>query len=154
MKDERAVKNNLLDAGCREQTADFVEQLFLKYYKGNFYVYNDGVYKEGLYEIERCIVNLVSNAAKFTPEGGTIEVCIKDLDEKVMITVEDSGIGIDKKYHKSIFNRFDQVIDNNAEYKGGSGLGLTITKQIIDMHNGEIHVESELGKGCKFIIIL
>ena len=106
------------------------------------------------YEIERCIVNLVSNAAKFTPEGGTIEVCIKDLDEKVMITVEDSGIGIDKKYHKSIFNRFDQVIDNNAEYKGGSGLGLTITKQIIDMHNGEIHVESELGKGCKFIIIL
>ena len=106
------------------------------------------------YEIERCIVNLVSNAAKFTPEGGTIEVCIKDLDEKVMIIVEDSGIGIDKKYHKSIFNRFDQVIDNNAEYKGGSGLGLTITKQIIDMHNGEIHVESELGKGCKFIIIL
>ena len=50
------------------------------------------------YEIERCIVNLVSNAAKFTPEGGTIEVTIKDLDEKVMIIVKDTGIGIDKKY--------------------------------------------------------
>ena len=106
------------------------------------------------YEIERCIVNLVSNAAKFTPEGGTIEVIIKDLNDKVMIIVKDSGIGIDKKYHDSIFNRFDQVVDQNAESKGGSGLGLTITKQIIDMHGGQIYVESELNKGSKFIIIL
>ena len=106
------------------------------------------------HEIERCIVNLVSNAAKFTPEGGTIEVTIEDLDEKVKIIVKDTGIGIDKKYHDSIFNRFNQVIDQGAESKGGSGLGLTITKQIIDMHGGKIYVESELGKGCKFIIIL
>ena len=106
------------------------------------------------HEIERCIVNLVSNAAKFTPEGGTIEVTIEDLDEKVKIIVKDTGIGIDKKYHDSIFNRFNQVIDQGAESKGGSGLGLTITKQIIDMHGGQISVESELGKGCKFIIIL
>lgn len=106
------------------------------------------------YEIERCIVNLVSNAAKFTPEGGYIEVSIKDLDDKVMIIVKDTGVGIDKKYHDSIFNRFNQVIDKNTESKGGSGLGLTITKQIIDMHGGKIYVESELGKGCKFIIIL
>ena len=106
------------------------------------------------HEIERCIVNLVSNAAKFTPEGGTIEVTIEDLDEKVKIIVKDTGIGIDKKYHDSIFNRFNQVVDQGAESKGGSGLGLTITKQIIDMHGGKIYVESELGKGCKFIIIL
>ena len=106
------------------------------------------------HEIERCIVNLVSNAAKFTPEGGTIKVTIEDLDEKVKIIVKDTGIGIDKKYHDSIFNRFNQVIDQGAESKGGSGLGLTITKQIIDMHGGQISVESELGKGCKFIIIL
>lgn len=106
------------------------------------------------HEIERCIVNLVSNAAKFTPEGGTIEVTIEDLDEKVKIIVKDTGIGIDKKYHDSILNRFNQVIDQGAESKGGSGLGLTITKQIIDMHGGQISVESELGKGCKFIIIL
>lgn len=106
------------------------------------------------HEIERCIVNLVSNAAKFTPEGGTIKVTIEDLDEKVKIIVKDTGIGIDKKYHDSIFNRFNQVIDQGAESEGGSGLGLTITKQIIDMHGGQISVESELGKGCKFIIIL
>lgn len=104
------------------------------------------------YEIERCIVNLVSNAAKFTPEGGTIEVTIKDLGKKVQICVKDTGIGIDKKYHDSIFNKFNQVDD--CQSKLGSGLGLTITKHIIEMHNGKIYLESELNKGSKFTIIL
>lgn len=106
------------------------------------------------YEIERCIVNLVSNAAKFTQSGGRIEVVLKDLDEKIMISVEDNGIGIDKKNHDSIFDRFNQVIDENSEVKGGSGLGLTITKHIIELHSGEIYLESEVGKGSKFTIIL
>lgn len=106
------------------------------------------------YEIERCIVNLVSNAAKFTPKGGQIIVTIKELKDKVMITVEDTGIGIDKKYHEKIFDRFNQIVDVNSEVKGGSGLGLTITKHIIDLHHGKIFVESELNKGTKFTIIL
>ncbi len=106
------------------------------------------------YEIERCIINLLSNASKFTPKGGTIKVDIKDLNEKIKITVEDTGIGIDEKYHKSIFDRFNQIVDKDMESKGGSGLGLTITKHIIDMHNGEIYVESEKEKGTKFTIIL
>ncbi len=106
------------------------------------------------HEIERCIVNLIGNAVKFTPSGGKIEVTIKDLDSKVMISIKDDGIGIEEKYHKSIFDRFNQVIDANAEVKGGSGLGLTITKQIIELHKGNIYVESEPGKGSNFIIIL
>lgn len=106
------------------------------------------------YEIERCIVNLLSNASKFTPKDGTIKVDIKDLGKRVMISIEDTGIGIDKKYHETIFNRFNQILDENTEVKGGSGLGLTITKHIIDLHNGEIYVESEKDKGTKFIIIL
>ncbi|SFC55647.1 ligand-binding sensor domain-containing protein [Clostridium uliginosum] len=105
-------------------------------------------------EIERCIVNLVSNAAKFTPEGGKIEVILKDLNDKIIIKVKDDGIGIDKKYHNAIFDRFNQIVDANSEEHGGSGLGLTITKQIIDIHNGEIYVKSEVGKGAEFIIIL
>ena len=105
-------------------------------------------------EIERCIINLLSNASKFTPTGGEIKVDIQDLDEKVKITVEDNGIGIEEKYHKSIFDRFNQIVDEQTEVKGGSGLGLTITKHIIDMHNGEIYVESEINKGTKFTIIL
>ena len=105
-------------------------------------------------EIERCIINLLSNASKFTPSGGTITVDIEDLGEKVKITVEDTGIGIEEKYHKYIFDRFNQIVDSSMETKGGSGLGLTITKHIIDMHNGEIYIESEVDKGTKFTIIL
>lgn len=105
-------------------------------------------------EIDRCIVNLVSNAAKFTPEGGKIEVDITDLDDKIKISVKDTGIGIDEKYHKSIFDRFNQVIDPDSETKGGSGLGLTITKHIIELHKGEIYVKSKKDEGSEFVIIL
>lgn len=105
-------------------------------------------------EIERCIVNLVSNAAKFTPEGGEISVILNVIEDKVIITVKDNGIGIEPKYHKAIFDRFNQIIDVNSENKGGSGLGLTITKHIIDLHNGEIYLNSDIGKGSEFIIVL
>ena len=106
------------------------------------------------YDIERCIVNLVSNAQKFTPKGGRISVTIKDLNNSVEITVEDTGIGIEKKYHDTIFDRYSQVVDKNNENKSGTGLGLAITKHIIDLHNGKIYLESEPNKGTKFIIIL
>ena len=106
------------------------------------------------YEIERCIVNIISNAAKFTPEGGRIDVIIKDLGNYVEIIIKDTGIGIDEKYHTAIFDRFNQVIDAKSESKGGSGLGLTITKHIIDLHKGNISVSSEINKGSTFKIIL
>lgn len=106
------------------------------------------------YEIERCIVNLISNASKFTDKGGKIEVGIQELGTGVKITVKDTGIGIEPKYHNHIFDRFNQIVDDKSEVKGGSGLGLTITKQIVDLHNGEIFVESEVGKGSTFTIIL
>ena len=105
------------------------------------------------YEIERCIINLVGNSAKFTPEGGSITIDIEDLDDKVKISVTDTGCGIDEKFHKAIFDRFSQVEDSEP-VKSGSGLGLTITSQIIKLHKGEIYVESELGKGSTFVIIL
>lgn len=105
------------------------------------------------YEIERCIINLVGNAVKFTPEGGSITIDIEDLDDKVKISVTDTGCGIDEKFHKAIFDRFSQVEDSEP-VKSGSGLGLTITSQIIKLHKGKIYVESELGKGSTFVIIL
>lgn len=105
-------------------------------------------------EIERCIVNLISNAKKFTPRGGKIEVTIKDLDDFVQINVCDTGIGIPKDKQDQIFNRFNQVVDENYHQKGGSGLGLTITKHIINLHNGDIYVSSEENKGSTFTILL
>ena len=69
-----------------------------------------------------------------------------------MISVLDTGIGIDEKYHKTIFDRFNQVV--NEQSKGGSRLGLSITSKIVNLHNGEIYVESKLGEGSNFVIIL
>ena len=106
------------------------------------------------YEIERCIVNLVGNAVKFTPKGGKIEVFINDLDNAVEIRIKDTGIGISEENQLTIFDKFNQVIDSHSEAKGGSGLGLTITKHLIELHNGHISVKSKLGEGSEFIIIL
>ena len=106
------------------------------------------------YEIERCIVNLVGNAVKFTPSGGKIDVLITDKGNTVEISVKDTGIGISEKNKKTIFNKFNQVIDSNSEVKGGSGLGLTITKHLIELHNGSIDVLSEINNGSEFIITL
>ena len=105
-------------------------------------------------DIERCIINLVSNAIKFTPTGGLIEVLVQDLNDKVKITVKDNGIGISEENQKIIFDRFNQVVDESSEQKGGSGLGLTITRQLITLHGGEIYVNSKVGLGSEFIIIL
>ena len=105
-------------------------------------------------EIERCIINLVSNAAKCTYSGDTILISVKELKDKVKIEVCDTGIGIEEKYLANIFDRFNQIIDSKSEMKGGSGLGLTITKNIVNLHQGEIYVESEINKGSKFTIIL
>ncbi|SCH41608.1 Alkaline phosphatase synthesis sensor protein phoR [uncultured Clostridium sp.] len=106
------------------------------------------------YEIERCIVNLIGNAVKFTPPGGKIDVFINDLDDYIQISVKDTGIGISQRNIDKIFDKFNQVIDSTSEVKGGSGLGLTITKHLIELHNGKISVESEIGKGSTFIITL
>ena len=105
-------------------------------------------------EIEKCVINLVGNAIKFTEEGGKIEVKIADLGESVRISIIDTGIGIDKAYHESIFDRFGQAYNNISEEYGGSGLGLTLTKQLVTLHKGSILVKSKVGVGSEFIIIL
>ena len=105
-------------------------------------------------EIERVILNLISNAIKFTDKGGTIEVFIWDLGEKVRVSIKDNGIGIDLSKQKLIFDRLSQEYLNSTEEHDGSGLGLTLNKQIIELHNGVIWVESELGKGSEFIVEL
>ncbi|MCF0148811.1 MAG: histidine kinase [Clostridium sp.] len=105
-------------------------------------------------EIEKCIVNLVGNAVKFTESGGRIEVKVSDLGNSVRISVKDTGIGIDKSYHNAIFDRFGQAYNNVSEEFGGSGLGLTLTKQLVALHKGKIFVRSEVNKGSEFLIIL
>lgn len=104
--------------------------------------------------IERCIINIVGNAIKFTNTSGKILVNIIDLDNILKIEISDTGSGIPPEKLDSIFDRFSQVVNSKREVSKGSGLGLTITKGLIELHGGNITVTSELGKGTTFTIIL
>lgn len=101
--------------------------------------------------IERVFTNLVGNATKFTPEGGSITIHIEDGPDLIRCSVIDTGEGIPPNYLEKVFDKFKQV---EGHYKGGAGLGLTICKKIVEAHGGKIWVESEVGKGAKFIFTI
>jgi signal transduction histidine kinase/DNA-binding response OmpR family regulator len=112
-------------------------------------------------KIEKIVVNLLSNAFKFTPDGGTIALLAdikKDAaDERLIIleiTVADSGIGIEEKEAGNIFDRFYQVDGSQTREKEGTGIGLALTKELVELHKGIITVESEVGKGTTFMVRL
>lgn len=105
-------------------------------------------------DIERCIINLISNAVKFTEEGGSIWITIYDKDDFVEISVKDNGSGIAKEYHEIIFNRFGQANNDMSKGKVGSGIGLTLVKSLVELHGGTIKVISEINEGSNFIITL
>ncbi len=105
-------------------------------------------------KIERIILNLISNAIKFSNEGNEILVEVKDKNEYVEISVKDNGIGIEEKYLDMIFDRFKQVDESLSRNAEGTGIGLSLVKSIVELHGGSIYVESELGKGSKFTVKL
>lgn len=105
-------------------------------------------------KIQQILYNLLSNAIKYTPEKGKIEINVSNTYKNVRISVKDNGIGIDKKYHKKIFGKFVQLEDAFYKKETSTGLGLTITKYLTELHKGKIRVESEKGKGADFIVIL
>ncbi|GGE33490.1 two-component sensor histidine kinase [Pullulanibacillus camelliae] len=98
--------------------------------------------------------NLIHNSIKFTPSEGRIRISLESSDDKVMVTIGDSGIGMTKEEQVHIFERFYKADRSRNRTAGGSGLGLSIVKKIIDLHHGEIYVESELNKGTQFTIKL
>ena len=104
--------------------------------------------------IERALTNLVSNAIKYSPDNGEITVNLKRDGENTEITVTDQGMGIAYEHQKKIFDRFYRV-ENNIHTIKGTGLGLHLVKTTIEKyHNGKVFVNSELGKGATFGIIL
>jgi signal transduction histidine kinase len=105
-------------------------------------------------KIERIMLNLLSNAIKFTDRNGDIFVKLYEKDKNIIISVKDSGIGIPKDKQEIIFERFRQVEQSLTKNYGGSGIGLSLVKAFIEMHEGKIYVESVEGKGSEFIIEL
>jgi DNA-binding response OmpR family regulator len=126
------------------------------------YRFNLSEGKIGLYfdrnKLETIVNNLLSNAFKFTPEGGKVELALKKLiegdKEWVEIRVIDSGHGIPEDQTEKIFDRFYQTDSSQTREQEGTGIGLALTKELIKLHHGSIQVQSEMGKGTTFIILL
>ena len=105
-------------------------------------------------KIERIILNLLSNAVKYTDEGGEIWVNLEVRERNLVILVKDNGIGIPKDKQENIFQRFVQVDSSFTRKCEGSGIGLALVKSLVELHNGTIGVESELGQGSTFIVTI
>ena len=104
--------------------------------------------------LRQMVWNLLNNSIKYTLEEGTVRVSLQNQKESTILTVEDTGIGIPNNHLDNIFNRFYRVDKARSRQEGGSGLGLAICKYIVESHEGEIQVGSQVGKGTKFRICL
>jgi signal transduction histidine kinase/FixJ family two-component response regulator len=105
--------------------------------------------------LQQIVWNLLTNAVKFTPKGGRIQVRIQRINSHVEIIVTDSGVGINKEFLPHVFDRFRQADASTTRIHGGLGLGLSIVHQLVDLHGGSVSVSSEgEGKGATFTIIL
>lgn len=107
------------------------------------------------HRIQQVVWNLLSNAVKFTPKGGTIRLIVARVDSSIELTVKDSGQGMSKELLPFIFERFKQADGSLARVHGGLGLGLTITRHIVELHGGTVEVHSEgEGRGATFVVRL
>ncbi len=106
------------------------------------------------YRIIQVLYNLMDNAVKFTPANGTITVSVYTRPNSICISVRDTGDGIPEEHLKSIFKSFEQVSPSLTRKSGGMGLGLSISKRIVEAHRGDISVRSKLNEGAEFVFCL
>jgi two-component system phosphate regulon sensor histidine kinase PhoR len=104
--------------------------------------------------LDQVLMNLLGNALKFTPEGGTVRVAIRTVQSEVEVSVTDSGSGIPAAEVRLLFERFGQAEQGRRSRVAGTGLGLLICRRIIEAHSGRIWVESEPGRGARFVFRL
>ena len=105
-------------------------------------------------KLEKILINILSNAFKFTPGGGKIRVSVSELNEAAIIKIKDTGIGIAETEQKKLFDRFYQVDSSHTREHEGTGVGLALTKELVEHHRGKISVESKLGEWTEFTIEL
>ena len=103
-------------------------------------------------KIQQILYNLISNAIKFSPENDQVDIAALRDDNSFRIAVHDNGIGIDKKYHGKIFAKFVQLDSAYTKKESSTGLGLTITKELTELHGGKISLISEVNNGSTFIV--
>lgn len=117
-----------------------------KQYSADFEVFAD------YQKIQQILYNLVSNAIKFTPENGQVDILAIQNNDCFKLVVHDTGIGIDEKYHGKIFAKFVQLDSAYTKKESSTGLGLTITKELVELHGGKISLISEINNGSTFIV--
>ena len=100
------------------------------------------------------VQNLMQNAIKYGRPGGKLEITIATNGQRVALTVKDNGIGIARHHLPRLTERFYRVSAKESRERGGTGLGLAIVKHIVNRHRGELRIESELGKGSTFTVVL
>lgn len=105
-------------------------------------------------KIERIMLNILSNAIKFTPKDGEINVYMYEKNNNMHILIRDDGIGIPKYMQDKIFDRFTQVKDGLLKENEGSGIGLSLVKYLVEMHGGKVTLKSDMNKGCEFNVLL
>jgi signal transduction histidine kinase len=104
--------------------------------------------------INRLILNLLDNAVKYTPQGGEISLALERRNGNAEIVVRDTGIGIPEADQSRVFDRFYRVDKARSRALGGAGLGLSIVRWIVDVHGGEVSVDSTPGRGSTFVVKL
>ena len=105
-------------------------------------------------KLKQIVLTLLSNAVKFTPDGGRVDVSARQMEEKIQIAVRDTGIGIAPEDHAAVFEEFKQVGRDYTRKAEGTGLGLALTRRFVELHGGEIRLESAPGKGSTFTVTL
>ena len=139
---------NVFDLIEIESEKNNISLLYDKNYSNPIYVFAD---EERILQV---LTNLLVNSLKYGVDAGRTEVALVKSDNKILIKVSDNGIGISSKHLPRLFERFYRVDATRSRKKGGSGLGLSIVKHIIEAHNENIYVESEFGKGTTFSFTL
>ena len=140
--------NTMISGQCREKGIDYNCRLI-----GQI----DDYYIGDAMKIKQVLINILGNAVKFTPEGGKVEFIVEEgrrYDRKAMLkfVISDTGIGMSKDYLPHLFDAFSQEDSSSTNCYGSTGLGMPITKSIVEMMNGHIEVESEKGKGTTFTV--
>ncbi len=105
-------------------------------------------------KLERIVLNLISNAIKFTGKGGSIFVNIYDLGDKIQLSIKDTGIGIPEDKLDSVFDRFSQIETSLSRKRQGSGIGLALVKSLVEVQKGKVYAKSILGQGSEFVVEL
>ena len=140
--------NTIFGGQCNEKKLEY--NCHINGHLGEYYI-GDSI------KLRQVLINILGNAVKFTPEGGKVDFIVEkiaDFEKKTTLkfTIRDTGIGMSKDYLPRIFEAFSQEDSGNTSKYGSSGLGMAITKSIVDMMNGKIEVDSEKGKGTTFTV--